>query len=258
MSHSNNSTIQQSNISTLQIHSIESFGTHDGPGLRLVIFLQGCNIRCQYCHNPDTISIQGGTETNIEELVERAIRMKPYFGNEGGVTVSGGEPMLQSKALIPFFEALAKENIHTNIDTNGTVRTSEAQALLSNCADLVMFDVKSTTPEGFKSLTGHNHLENVLANIALREASKKPYWLRYVLIPNITDSDESIEWVIANFSKNKYIEKLEILPYHKLGLHKWEKLGWEYTLENVIENTEEQIYTVFKKLEKHFKSVRVS
>lgn len=250
--------MKSSNHSPLKIHSIESFGTHDGPGIRLIVFLQGCNIACKYCHNPDTISLKGGIITEIDSLVEKAKRMIPYFGENGGVTVSGGEPLLQSKALIPFFEALKKENIHTNIDTNGTIRTAEAQELLSNQADLVMFDIKSTTSDGFRMITGHDHLDNLLANIALREAARKSYWLRYVLVPGYTDGDDSFQWLIDNFSKNKYLERIEILPYNRLGVPKWEKLGWNYELEHVVENTKEQTKRVYDLLVNHFKYVQVN
>ena len=240
---------------TLLVHSVESFGTHDGPGIRLVIFLQGCNIKCLYCQNPDTITIKGGTETSIDSLVRRAKNMKAYFGDDGGVTISGGEPMLQSKAVISFFEALKAENIHTNIDTNGTVRTPEALTLISELSDLIMFDVKSTTEEGFESLTGVKRLQASLSNIRLREESQLPFWLRYVLIPGITDSEASMDWLIQQFSEMKYLERLEILPYHKLGAYKWESLGMQYQLKDVKENTPEQIEQAEKKLIPHFKNV---
>lgn len=184
--------------------------------------------------------------------------MKPYFGEQGGVTVSGGEPLLQSKALIPFFEALQQEHIHTNIDTNGTVRTPEAQELLSNLADLVMFDIKSTHEDGFKLITGQPHLEQLLANIALRESSKNPYWFRYVLVPGYTDSEESFQWLINTFSKNQYLEKIEILPYNRLGVPKWEKLGWKYELEEVVENTPAQTKRAYDLLVNHFSCVQVN
>uniref|UniRef100_UPI003217A550 pyruvate formate-lyase-activating protein n=1 Tax=uncultured Draconibacterium sp. TaxID=1573823 RepID=UPI003217A550 len=239
----------------LNVHSIESFGTHDGPGIRLVVFLQGCNIQCKYCQNADTIVMKGGTATEPESLVKRAVNMKTYFGEDGGVTVSGGEPMLQSKALIPFFQALKAEGIHSNIDTNGMIRTPEAQYLISELADLVMFDVKGTSEENFKSMVGAKGLGRLMENIDLREQSKKPYWLRYVLVPGYTDSCDSLNWLIDTFSGNKYLEKLEILPYHKLGTYKWESLGMEYQLKDVNENTPEQIDRAFEKLKPHFKEV---
>lgn len=241
----------------LIVHSIESFGTHDGPGIRLVVFLQGCNIQCKYCQNPDTIALKGGVPTNYNDLVKRAVNMKPYFGDDGGVTVSGGEPMLQSKALIPFFEALRVENIHSNIDTNGMVRTAEAKHLISKLADLIMFDVKGTNEEEFKAITGANGLKRLIENIKLREENQKPYWLRYVLVPEYTDSANSLKFLIDTFSENKYLEKLEILPYHKLGNYKWESLGIKYEFEDVSENSQEQIEDAFKKLKPHFKDVIV-
>ena len=241
----------------LIVHSIESFGTHDGPGIRLVVFLQGCNLQCKYCQNADTITPKGGTPTEIESLVKRAGNMKTYFGDDGGVTVSGGEPMLQSKALIPFFEALKKEGIHTNIDTNGLIRTPEAKHLISELADLIMFDVKATTEEGFKTITGAKGLSRLLENIQLREQSKKPYWLRYVLVPGYTDSEEALNWLIKAFSGNTYLEKFEILPYHKLGTYKWESLGMDYQFKDVNENTPEQINRAFEMLKPHFKDVIV-
>jgi len=236
----------------LHVHSSESFGTHDGPGIRLVVFMQGCNIRCKYCHNPDSIEITNGTPTTINEIVRRAVRMKPYFEKEGGVTISGGEPLLQAKLLIKLFSDLRKENIHTNIDTNGTIRTEEAQLLLSEYADLVMFDLKGTTSQEFINITGVNKLPELLANIELREQSKKPYWLRYVLIPGVTDSAKNFEYIINTFSKNKFLTKLEVLPYHKLGVHKWKELGWKYEFEDILEYTAEQVNAIKKNLSHYF------
>ena len=244
--------MKHSNIETIKIHSIESFGTHDGPGIRLIIFLQGCNIACAYCHNPDTITIHGGTPTSIESLVERAIKMKPYFGENGGVTISGGEPLLQAPALIPLLEALKKENIHINIDTNGTFRTAEAQTIISSLADLVMFDIKSTNNIDFKAITGTLLLDAVLANISLREASKKPYWLRYVVVPGYTDSLESLDLLAQTFCNNQFLTRIELLPYHRLGIHKWEELGINYTLTDVPEATEEMITKAKAILQKSF------
>ncbi len=243
------------NNNTFRIHSLESFGIHDGPGIRFVIFLQACNMRCVYCHNPDTIQIHGGTVVSIESLVERAERMKPYFSDKGGVTVSGGEPMLQAKALVHFFEILSQKNIHTNIDTNGTIRSEASQILLSECADLVMFDIKATTHKKFVNITGTNKLDALLANIALREAAKKPYWLRYVLIPGITDSAQSFQWLIDSFRHARYLERVEILPYHTLGVQKWKSLGMQYALEGVNPPTDESVQQIKTLLRSYFQHV---
>ena len=239
------------------VHSVESFGTHDGPGIRLVVFLQGCNLKCIYCQNPDTMKKEGATPTTLESILQRAIKMKGYFNDGGGVTFSGGEPMLYSKQLTPLYEALRNEGIHTNIDTNGTVKSEAAQHLIANVLDLVMFDIKSTSENGFEQITKQKGLTQTLKNITLREESKKPYWLRYVLVPGYTDSDESLQFMIDTFSKNQFLEKVEVLPYHKLGQYKWEALGMEYELKDVEENTPEQTDRVYKLFAPHFKEVKI-
>jgi len=239
----------------LNIHSIESFGTHDGPGIRLVVFLQGCNLKCLYCQNGDTIKNEGGRLIETEELVRRAVNMKTYFGKTGGVTVSGGEPLLQSKKLIPLFERLRQEGIHTNIDTNATVSNVYSQQLISELSDLVMFDMKNTTSDGFEKLTGRDGLQTALDLIALREKSQKPYWLRYVLIPGYTDHPDQLNWLGKKLGTNTWLERVELLPYHKLGEYKWEALGEKYQLTDVSENTPEQIQQAHEILKKYFKLV---
>ncbi|MGY6648155.1 pyruvate formate-lyase-activating protein [Wenyingzhuangia sp. IMCC45574] len=237
---------------------MESFGTHDGPGIRLVIFLQGCKLKCLYCHNPDTIDTHGGTEIEIEELVQRAIKMKPYFGDKGGVTVSGGEPMLQAKNLITFFKRLKEEGIHTNIDTNGRVLNHPAIELLDEYADLVMLDIKHMTEEGYQHITGVKNKETTFHFANHREQSGKKMWLRYVLIPEITNTPELLHSLGAYFKDYKTIEKIELQPYHKLGIHKWETLGWEYELKDARENTEEELETAANILSKYFKKVKIN
>ena len=239
----------------LRIHSIESFGTHDGPGIRMVIFLQGCNLKCLYCQNADTIPFGKGTIYSNEDIVKRALNMKSYFGTQGGITFSGGEPLMQSASLIPLIEQLKAKGIHINIDTNGTILTEEAKRITTELADLVMFDVKHTNNEGFSKIAKYDGVARLLENIHLREKSQKPYWLRYVLVPGYTDSDTSLNKLVELFAENSYLEKLEILPYHKLGKHKWEMLHWEYELNNVEENTPEQLAKVEKFLIGKFKNV---
>lgn len=242
----------------MRVHSIESFGTHDGPGIRMVVFLQGCKLKCLYCHNPDTIKTSGGTEMEIDDLVQRAIKMKPYFGSNGGVTVSGGEPLLQSKELIHFFEKLKAEGIHTNVDTNGRILNHFTETLLDDYADLVMLDIKHMTEDGYRSLTGVKNKETTFNFAKHREASGKKMWLRYVLIPGITGTDELLHSLGKYFKDYKTIEKIEIQPYHKLGIHKWEALGWEYKLKDARENTPEELEATRKILEKYFKEVKIN
>ncbi len=242
----------------LRVHSVESFGTHDGPGIRMVIFLQGCKLKCLYCHNPDTIETSGGIEYPIEELVEMALKMKPYFGKKGGVTVSGGEPLLQSKELVPFFKRLKEEGIHTNIDTNGRILNHFTEELLDDYSDLVMLDIKHMTEKGYEFLTGMRNKETTFAFAKHREASGKPMWLRYVLIPEITSKPELLHEMGEYFKNYKTIEKIEIQPYHKLGIHKWEALGWDYQLKDARENTEEEIQISVDILKNYFKEVKIN
>ncbi len=244
--------------SKLKIHSIESFGTHDGPGIRMVIFLQGCNLKCLYCHNPDTISTKGGIEYSIEDLVRRAENMKPYFGKTGGVTVSGGEPLLQSKALITLFKALKNIGIHTNIDTNGSVFNDNIKRLLDDYTDLIMVDIKHTKEDGYKKLTGASNLDRNKEIIDHRERSKKPFWLRYVLIPGITDNPQDLKKLGETYQQFEYLEKIEIQPYHKLGTHKWEALEEEYQLNHINENTPEQLEKAKEILTPYFKEVKIN
>lgn len=239
-------------MNQLHVHSIESFGTHDGPGIRLIIFLQGCNMKCLYCQNPDAMLKDEGQYYDIEELVQKAVRMKSYFGTTGGVTISGGEPMLQSPALVEFCKQLSAEGIHSNIDTNGTVRSKASAELISEAADLVMFDIKQTNAEGFQKITGIRGFESLLANLQLREQANKPFWLRYVLVPGYTDSLETLQGVIEHFSQFKNLERFQILPYHKLGQHKWEVLGWEYPLQEVEPNSLDNLNRVENFLKPHF------
>lgn len=254
----NHTAISNDTPHTLNVHSVESFGTHDGPGIRMVIFLQGCNLKCLYCHNPDTIKIQDAKTFSSEELVRRAINMKPYFGGNGGITVSGGEPLLQGKALLPFFEQLKKEGIHTNIDTNGTILLPETKQLLDKYADLVMLDIKQVEEAAYHTLTGARNIEKVLKFAQYREASGKPMWLRYVLLPGFTNQYETLHKVGQTYGHFNSIQKIEIQPYHKLGIHKWESMGWDYQLKNAKENTPEQIAEAESIFQHYFKEVKIN
>lgn len=224
----------------------------------MVIFLQGCNLKCLYCHNPDTIKIESANGFTTEELVRRAINMKPYFGRKGGVTVSGGEPLLQSQALIPLFQQLKNEGIHTNVDTNGSVLSSHTKVLLDQYADLVMLDIKQINEEKYTKLTSGRNLNKVIDFARHREASGKPMWLRYVLLPGYTNNPKTLHKVGETFTNFKTIERIEIQPYHKLGIHKWESLGWEYKLKDVTENTPEQIREAEQVFQQYFKEVKIN
>lgn len=195
---------------------------------------------------------------HIEELVDIALKMKPYFGKKGGVTVSGGEPLLQSKELVPFFKRLKEEGIHTNIDTNGRILNHFTEELLDDYADLVMLDIKHMTEEGYEALTGMRNKETAFTFAKHREASGKKMWLRYVLIPEITNKPELLHQMGAYFKDYETIEKIELQPYHKLGIHKWEALGWDYQLKDARENTEEEIDAAVEILKNYFKEVKIN
>jgi pyruvate formate lyase activating enzyme len=240
------------------VHSIESFGTHDGPGVRFIIFLQGCKLKCLYCHNPDTIAMEGGKPMHVDQLFDLIMKSKPYFGKKGGVTISGGEPLLQAKALLPLFKKLKAEGIHTALDTNGRLLNHFAEDLLDKYTDLVMLDIKHMTEEGYAYITGMKNNQTTFNFAKYRESSKKPMWLRYVLIPGITDQPQLLEALGNYFKDFDSIEQLEIQPYHKLGVHKWDALGWDYELKDARENTEEEIEIAKAILKPYFKAVVVN
>ncbi len=239
----------------LRVHSYESMGTVDGPGLRFVIFLQGCNFRCLYCANPDTIEIGAGVETPIDDIFKMVDSSKAFFGRRGGVTFSGGEPLLQAGELIPLFERFKRAGIHTCIDTNGGVWNSSVERLLE-LTELVLLDVKQIDEDKHSRLTSRsNHL--TLNTAKWLEEHCKPFWLRYVLVPTISDASEDIERLGGILGGYQMIERVEILPYHKLGVHKYEALGMEYKLLDVGDNTPEGLSKAECLMLKYFKCVYV-
>lgn len=223
----------------IKVHSYESMGTYDGPGLRLVVFLQGCPFRCLYCANPDTIPFEGGTPTTIEDILDKAISQKVFFGKRGGITFSGGEPTAQAAELIPLFRRLKDEGIHICLDTNGGIWTGSVEELFG-LTDLVLLDIKQMNPERHMSLTGRSNSQTLKTARWLEENSK-PFWLRYVLVPGISDFEEDIRALGEHFRDYRMIQRVEILPYHTLGVHKYETLGQEYKLQGTAHNTPEQL-----------------
>ncbi|MFI3283320.1 MAG: pyruvate formate-lyase-activating protein [Rikenellaceae bacterium] len=223
----------------LRVHSYESMGTVDGPGLRFVIFLQGCNFKCLYCANPDTISMQGGEEIHDNEIFRMVHDSKPYFGRRGGVTFSGGEPTIQAKGLIPLIERFQAAGIHTCIDTNGSVWNSDVETLLG-LVDLVLLDVKQIAPAKHQDLTKHSN-EQTLRTAEWLEEHSRPFYLRYVLVPGISNAQEDMERLGETLKGYKMIKQVEILPYHRLGIHKYEALGMEYKLHDTKECTAEDL-----------------
>lgn len=241
----------------IRVHSYESLGTYDGPGIRLVVFLQGCNFRCLYCANPDTIDAKGESkETAPEEILKMAISQKPFFGKKGGITFSGGEPTFQAKALIPLFKMLKEAGIHICVDTNGGIWNDDVKELLS-LADLVLLDVKEFNQERHKTLTSRSN-EQTLKTAAWLEENGKPFWLRYVLVQGYSAFREDMEALGEHFKNYKQIERVEILPYHTLGVHKYEAMNMEYKLKEVECNTQEQLEGARMIFQKYFKTVYVN
>lgn len=233
----------------MKIHSIETFGTHEGPGIRLVIFLQGCNLQCAYCHNPDTISLKGGKDLSINNVLELLEAQKSYFGDSGGLTVSGGEPTLQAKELIKLFTEVSRRGFHIALDTNGTILTSEVKELLG-LTDLALIDLKHFDSNICKEITGQGN-ETVFKMIEFREASLKKFWIRYVLVPGLTDQANYLEKMAEYFSDFKYLEYLEILPYHNLGIHKYAELKQSYRLAKTPPANSTDLQQAVKILSKH-------
>ena len=234
----------------IKVHSYESMGTYDGPGLRLVVFLQGCPFRCLYCANPDTIPFEGGTPTEAESIVRMAVNQKPFFGRRGGVTFSGGEPTSQAKELIPLVTRLKEEGIHVCIDTNGGVWNPAVEELFG-LIDLALLDVKQFNTEKHERLTGRSNSQT-LRTARWMEENGKPFWLRYVLVPGISDFEEDIRALGEHFRNFKMLQRVEILPYHTLGLHKYETMGQEYKLKDTKTNTPEQLDRAFALFKEYF------
>lgn len=238
------------------VHSYESLGTYDGPGLRLVVFMQGCPFRCLYCANPDTIAASGGTPTDPAEILRMAINQKPYFGRRGGITFSGGEPTVQAAALVPLFKDLHEAGIHICLDTNGAVWNDEVEQLLW-LTDLVLLDVKHIDHERHKHITGRDN-DRPLLTAQWLEANWRPFWLRYVLVPGLSDDEAHLRQLGSRFKDYEMLERLEIQPYHRLGVHKYEALGWDYKLASTPENTPEQLAKAEAILSEYFKEVVVN
>lgn len=223
-----------------KVHSIESFGTVDGPGIRFVLFLQGCHLKCKYCHNRDTWDINVGNYASLDDIFNKIMRYKNYIYPNGGVTITGGEPLLQVNFLIELFSKLKKEGIHTCIDTSGMVSLSDDIKKLLSLTNLVLLDIKHIDDEKCKDLVGFsNKLE--LAFAKYLNDNNIPVWIRQVLIPGYTDDEKDLIKLRNFLSTLNNVKKVEILPYHNLGKHKWTKLGYKYELDGVKQATNKDI-----------------
>ena len=240
------------------IHSTESFGAADGPGVRFIVFMQGCHMRCRYCHNPDTWKMDGGDEVTADEILKRALRFKPYWGKDGGITISGGEPLLQIDFVIELFKKAKELGINTCIDTAGNPFTKEEPFFskfeeLMKYTDLQLLDLKEINPTRHKDLTGFDN-SNIIEMAKYLSEINKPVWIRHVLVPEHSDFDEDLDALGDFIDTLSNVDRVEILPYHTLGKFKWENLGIPYTLESIsppsaerIENAKQRIHAGIRK-----------
>ena len=213
------------------IHSFESFGAVDGPGIRFIVFLKGCLLKCLYCHNPDSWDPSGGRDIEIEEIVHWAVRGMPYYGDKGGVTFSGGEPLLQGQFITEAMKALKKEGITSAIDASGTYVDEYTEEAVKTC-DLVLLDIKHPDPERFKIVTGKDQ-ETLFRLIDIINRHGRHVWIRNVVVPDINDTEEDIEALNEFISQVEHIDKVELLGYHTMAVQKYGKLGITYRLKGV-------------------------
>lgn len=237
------------------IHSTESFGAVDGPGIRFIIFLQGCHMRCKYCHNPETwaegsISELAAKGIHVEcmtpsEVIKKAVRFRPYWKNGGGITVSGGEALLQIDFVTELFELAHKEGINTALDTSGNPFKNEGEFLekfkkLCEFTDLFILDIKHIQDIAHRKLTGHTN-KNILEMAEFLSDNGKEMWIRHVLVPGITDDRKDLEDLRTFIDTLKTVTKVEVLPYHRMGIPEYERLGIEYPIKDIKPPTKEEI-----------------
>lgn len=235
------------------IHSIESFGSVDGPGIRYIYFLHGCPLRCKFCHNPDTWANNKATmEMTPQEALDKALKYKSYWGSEGGITISGGEPLLQIDFIIGLFKLAKKEGVNTCIDTSGANFTREEPFFskfneLMKYTDLLLVDIKHINNEEHQKLTGKSN-ENILDMAKYLSEINQPVWIRHVLVPEISDKDEYLIELDKFISTLNNVKKVEVLPYHTLGTFKWEELNIPYQLEGINPPSKERVENANKLL----------
>jgi pyruvate formate lyase activating enzyme len=227
------------------IHSIESFGSVDGPGIRFLIFLQGCPMRCQFCHNPDSWAVSKQQEMTAEELLDKAERFRSYWGDKGGITVSGGEALLQIDFLLELFTKAHERGINTCLDTSAQPFRRHGEwfdkfEALMQVTDTILLDIKHIRDDEHRKLTRCSN-QNILDCARYLSDIRKPVWIRHVLVPGITDKDEYLHELADFLSTLQNIERIDVLPYHTLGIFKYEKLGIPYPLDGVEPPTKERI-----------------
>lgn len=228
-----------------KIHSIETFGTVDGPGVRFVVFFQGCNLKCKYCHNRDTWDINDGKYISVSELIEQIKKYKPYIEKTGGVTISGGEPLLQPYFLISLFKELKKINIHTAIDTSGMIEINDTIKEVLSLTDLVLLDIKHIDTKKCKDLVGFDNTKELSFARYLSD-NNIPVWIRQVIVPGYTDNEDDLLKLKDFINSLNNVQRVELLPYHNLGEYKWKELNDVYQLDGVRTATSDDINRVKK------------
>lgn len=231
------------------LHSFESFGTKDGPGVRFVFFLQGCPLRCLYCHNPDTWKLKDhALEMTPEEAFHEVSKVKGFI-RSGGVTVSGGEPLLQADFILELFKLCRKAGIHTAIDTSGYILNDKIKEVLEY-TDLVLLDIKHIHPDKYLKLTG-KPLAPTLHFVDYLTEIRKPVWVRYVLVPGYSDDETDLHQWAKYVSTIPSVKRVDILPFHQMGTHKWEEIGAKYELKDVQPPTAEEVERAENILKSH-------
>ena len=228
-----------------RIHSFETFGSVDGPGVRFIVFMQGCKMRCRYCHNPDTWAMEGGMQLSAQDVLDKALRYRDYWGEKGGITVSGGEPLLQMDFVTELFTLAKKQGIHTTIDTAGGPYRAQADFIqafdrLLAVTDLVMLDLKHLDNTTHKKLTGISN-EPVLAMARDLSERGQAMWIRHVLVPGWSDEDGHLKDLSAFIDTLKTVERVEVLPFHNHAKFKWETLGIKYTFADMLPPSKESV-----------------
>jgi len=222
------------------IHSVETAGMVDGPGIRYVVFFSGCNLRCKYCHNPDTWKMKAGHRATVEELLRDIKKYQSYLRfSGGGVTVTGGEPFVQADFLVELLTACKNEGLHTVLDTSGYAPPDAAKRALEQ-TDLLLLDIKSINPAVYKDVTGVQ-LAPTLETLRLARRMEVPTWVRFVLVPGLTDNEDDLRALAAFLRDYPNVEKVEVLPYHNLGEYKWAELGRVYELKDTPVPTKEEL-----------------
>lgn len=231
-----------------RIASLQSFGTVDGPGIRYVVFMQGCPLRCACCHNPETWTLDGGEEKTAGEIFDTLLRYKSYFGREGGVTVSGGEPLLQSDFVRALFSLCHEASIHTCLDTSGCILSEQTESLL-DVTDLVLLDLKYASDAQYQNYVGCS-LKAPLAFLDRLEARSIPTWIRQVLIRGVNDSEADLLQTATLFANRQNVQKIELLPFRRLCLEKYRGMGMPFRFAEIADTTEEEIARAYAILER--------